>query len=47
MSVALKVLRQCHYCKYYSQGIVVFLVSNGHIDSELLTECIQSSILIR
>ena len=27
------------YCKYYSQGIVVFLVkSNGHIDSELLTD---------
>ena len=23
------------YCKYYSQGIVVFLVSNGHVDSEI------------
>ena len=26
------------YCKYYSQGIVVFLVSNGHIESNLLTD---------
>ena len=26
------------YCKYYSQGIVVFLVSNVHVDSELLTD---------
>ena len=25
------------YCKYYSQGIVVFLVSNKHFDSKLLT----------
>ena len=26
------------YCKYYSQGIVVFLVSNAHVDSKLLTD---------
>ena len=26
------------YCKYYSQGIVVFLVSNRHVESELLTD---------
>ena len=26
------------YCKYYSQGIVVFLVSNAHVDSRLLTD---------
>ena len=26
------------YWKYYSQGIVVFLVSNGHVDSKLLTD---------
>ena len=29
------------YCKYYSEGIVVFLVSNGHVDSKLLTDCIS------
>ena len=27
-----------YYWKYYSLGIVVFLVSNAHIDSELLTD---------
>ena len=26
------------YCKHYSQGIVVFLVSNSHVDSKLLTD---------
>ena len=26
------------YCKYYSQGNVVFLVSNAHVDSKLLTD---------
>ena len=26
------------YCKYYSQGIVVFLVNNAHVDSKLLTD---------
>ena len=26
------------YCKYYSQGIVIFLVSNGLVDSKLLTD---------
>ena len=26
------------YCKYYSQGIVVFFVSNAHVDSKLLTD---------
>ena len=26
------------YCKYYSQGIVVFLASNWHFDSKLLTD---------
>ena len=25
------------YCNYYSQGIAVFLISNGQVDSELLT----------
>ena len=36
-----KFILQCtKYCKYYSQGIVGFLVSNGngHIDSELLID---------
>ena len=29
----------CHYyCKYYSQGIVVSLVSNGHVDNKLLID---------
>ena len=26
------------YCKYYSQGIIVFLVSNRHVEIELLTD---------
>ena len=26
------------YCKYYSQGIVVFLVSNAHVDSKLIID---------
>ena len=28
----------CQYCKYYSQGMIVFLVSNTHVDSKLLTK---------
>ena len=31
-------LGSSQYCKYYSQGIVVFLVSNAHLDSKLLTD---------
>ena len=27
-----------HYCEYYSQGIVVFLVGNGHVDSKLYAD---------
>ena len=30
--------RQISYCKYYSQGIVVFLESNAQVDSKLLTD---------
>ena len=26
------------YCKYYSQGIAIFLVSNGHVDSKLIID---------
>ena len=31
------------YCKYYSQGIVVFLVSNAHVESKLLTDLLFMS----
>ena len=34
----LKVNNFSFYCKYYSQSIVVFLVSNGQVDSKLLTD---------
>ena len=34
----LRNIMQANYCKYYSQDIVVFLVSNGHIVSKLLTD---------
>ena len=31
-------LGSSQYCQYYSLGIVVFLVSNAHVDSKLLTD---------
>ena len=36
-------LMNVYYCKYCSQGIVVFLVSNGHVESELLIDYFNRS----